>query len=174
MTGGCTPGPARTHPAVNGLTPHLPYCARLPGGLLLWQIEGGPRCQATHNATATGTPALSSPYVSSTPTPESAWIERITYVRGADGTRFLLVWTLNNDGDPGDVLLYGGPPRPDLGFYEEIPTWMPGLLKAGRVGEGSAEQTSVGAVYNRLVKGRYPYQRVSRREITKVLRGAQR
>jgi len=121
--------------------------------------------QATHHhheaAPATAPRASVAARISSTPTPESAWIERITYVRGGDGARFLLVWTLDAHRRPGDVLLYGG-----------VPAWLPGLLKAGRVGEGTTAQASVGAAYNRLVKGRYPYQRVSRRKIAKVLRGA--
>lgn len=73
-------------------------------------------------------------------TPNSTWISRILYARG-----FLAIVRSH-----GDALLYGPSEQNPTG----VPPWIPGLLCAG------TGRRSPGLAYNRLVKGRYQYQRV--------------
>lgn len=80
-----------------------------------------------------------------TSTPSSSWISTILYRDG-----FLAMFPLNRDGESTDyALLYGGPTKP-------VPPWIPGLLNAGT----GKRPCSPGLAYNKLVKGKFPYQRV--------------
>jgi hypothetical protein len=75
-----------------------------------------------------------------TETPRSSWIDAVGFIRiPATDTRYLAVFTT-----AGAALLYEG-----------VPSHLPGLLAAG------CGIPSVGRAYNKLVKGRYPYQRVT-------------
>lgn len=80
----------------------------------------------------------------------SSWIQSVAFKRAdADSpTGFLAVFL-----GTGIALLYG-----------EVPSYVPGLLVAGTA------RRSIGLAYNRLVKGRYPYQRVEGRERVQELR----
>lgn len=80
--------------------------------------------------------------VTTTPTPRSTWIRSISYHRG-----YLILFLRGDggtDGGSNTALLYG----------PSVPSWAPGLLMAG------TGRRSVGLAYVRLVKGKYPYQRV--------------
>ena len=70
-------------------------------------------------------------------TTKSSWITGTDYRNG-----FLALYTAD-----GAAMLYGGPTGP-------VPAWAPGLVHAG------TNRRSVGRAYNRLIKGRYPHQRV--------------
>lgn len=70
----------------------------------------------------------------------STWIKEIRYKR-VNGQTFLALFL--KDKDKPTALLYCG-----------TPSWLPGLVHAG------TGRRSLGLAYNRLVKGRYPYQRV--------------
>lgn len=86
-------------------------------------------------------------HYSAKPLDLSSWIESVLYKRTPDGQTYLGIflrpepWT----GAEPVALLYG----PD------IPSWLPGLVQAG------AGRRSVGRAYNKLVKGRFPYQRIT-------------
>lgn len=82
----------------------------------------------------------------------SSWISSVSYLRTPRGDSFLSIFTQD-----GKALLYGGPGAP-------IPSWLPGLLSAGLGGR------SVGRAYHRLVKGKYPYQRIEGKERVRELR----
>jgi hypothetical protein len=70
----------------------------------------------------------------------SSWIRSVAYRAG-----FLALFLAREDlHDPPVALLYGS-----------VPSWVPGLLMAG------TGRRSVGLAYNRLVKGRYAYQRIT-------------
>jgi hypothetical protein len=88
-------------------------------------------------------------HYSTKPLDISSWIESILYKRTPDGRAYLGIFLRSEPGTkPPAVpiaLLYG----PD------IPSWLPGLVQAG------AGHRSVGLAYNRLVKGRFPYQKVT-------------
>lgn len=80
----------------------------------------------------------------------SSWISEVTYRCLPDGSSYLALFLEDKD----EALLYG----------PFIPPWMPGLIAAG------TGRRSVGLAYNRLLKGKYPYQRVVGRESVKELR----
>lgn len=80
----------------------------------------------------------------------SSWISSVCYLKGADGRRFLIFFRRDED----SALLYA-----------DVPEWLPGLVCAGKGGK------SVGSAYNKLVKGKYPYQRVNAEEVKKLIRG---
>ncbi len=96
-------------------------------------------------------------------TPNSRWIQGFTYLSlPQDKGRYLALFLRPEDRKSEPVcLLYGGPDSP-------IPFWLPGLLAAGVVTVWGWR--SVGAAYNRLLKGRYDYQRVEGREAVKELK----
>lgn len=77
----------------------------------------------------------------------SSWIEDIRYRRFPDGRAYLGIFLRPEIGEGAEpvALLYG----------PEIPSWLPGLIQAG------AGKRSVGRAYHRLVKGRFPFQRVT-------------
>jgi len=93
----------------------------------------------------------------------SSWISQILYKSLPDGSRYLAIFC--KDTDPHEhktawntiALLYGGPESP-------IPPWMHGLISAG------TGRRSPGLAYNRLLKGKYPYQRVEGEESVSELR----
>lgn len=79
----------------------------------------------------------------STSKPDSSWIQSVHYHRG-----FLALVTIN-----GDALLYG----------DTVPSWIPGLLCAG------TGRRSPGLAYNRLVKGKYDYQRIEKEKVDNLI-----
>lgn len=84
----------------------------------------------------------------------STWISEVLYKRipsspGVEETRYLAIFT-----QKGDRAL----------LYEGIPSNLPGLLQAGLGGR------SVGKAYNKLVKGKFPYQEVVGEEKVRELR----
>jgi len=81
--------------------------------------------------------------MATTETPRSSWISGFSYRNG-----FLAVFTRQ-----GPVLLHGN-----------VPPHVPGLLKAGTA------RRSVGLAYTRLIKGRYPYQRVEGERVRELRR----
>jgi hypothetical protein len=90
----------------------------------------------------------------------SSWIESIAYVRRhvpglASPVGFLAIFT-----GADRALLYG----PSDTHPEGVPSYIPGLLVAGRVGKGR----SVGRAYNKLVKGHYGYRAVDRHEMNEL------
>jgi len=91
--------------------------------------------------------------------PDSTWIERVSYIVGRDGRRFLAFHLA-----AGRALLYSDGAR-------QIPSWLPGLLAAGRVGDIANHGTSTGRAYNRFMRGNpnYTYQSVSATELNAVL-----
>jgi hypothetical protein len=77
---------------------------------------------------------------------KSSWISSIAYKRIGDESYVAIFLK-----DRNEAMLYGGPESP-------IPSWMPGLLTAG-----------TGRAYNKLLKGKFPYQKVEgRREVQKL------
>lgn len=92
-------------------------------------------------------------------TPHSTWIQGFTYRRlPGDRGRYLALFLRPEDRkSTPTALLYGGPVTP-------IPSYLPGLLAAG------TRKRSVGTAYNRLLKGRYEYQRVEGREAVEGLK----
>lgn len=84
---------------------------------------------------------------------KSSWISSILYKRTPDGASYVSVFLKGADA----ALLYGGPTSP-------IPSWLPGLLLAG------TGRRSVGLAYNRLLKGKYEYQRVEGKESVNALK----
>ena|SRR5688572_31921185 len=93
----------------------------------------------------------------------SSWISSILYKRLPDGSSYLGVFVAPSNqpicaGERIPVaMLYGGPTNP-------IPPWLPGLLHAG------TGKRSPGLAYNRLLKGKYPYQRVEGSQAISELR----
>lgn len=82
----------------------------------------------------------------------SSWIESIRYKKLPDGSSYVAIF-LKRD----EALLYGGPDSP-------IPSWLPGLVQAGTGGR------SVGHAYHKLVKGKFPSQRIEGAEKVQELR----
>lgn len=78
-------------------------------------------------------------------TNRSSWIIGTDYRDG-----FLALYTAD-----GAAMLYGGPTGP-------VPAWAPGLVHAG------TDRRSVGLAYNRLIKNRYPYQRVEANRVKEL------
>lgn len=100
----------------------------------------------------------------------SSWIDSTLYKRLPDGSSYLAIFlrpghgaqVLNEGGilsrqDVPTALLYGGPTSP-------IPSWLRGLVQAG------TGRRSVGLAFNRLVKGKYEYQRVEGKEQVEKLK----
>lgn len=83
----------------------------------------------------------------------SSWIEEVRYRRCPDGRAYLGIFLRSEPGTKSlavpVALLYG----------PEIPSWLPGLVQAG------AGKWSVGLAYNRLIKGKFPYQRVTGQDV---------
>lgn len=97
-----------------------------------------------------------------TPLPSSSWISSMAYKSLPDGSAYLVLFLkskerVNGCVDEPSALLYGGPATP-------LPSWVPGLVAAGRVGEGASERPSPGKVFHRLVKEKYQGQVVKGRE----------
>lgn len=97
----------------------------------------------------------------------SSWISSMLYKRTPDGTSYLALilkpYTRANgcQSEP-TALLYGGPEQP-------LPSWLPGLITAGRAGKGSSDKASPGRVYHRLVKGKYRGQTIKgEKEVNKL------
>lgn len=107
---------------------------------------------------------------------KSSWIQSISYKRLDDGSSYLALFLKDEEKycpsckgrgcgrcyGTGYVripaaLLYGGPDSP-------IPSWLSGLVQAGTGGK------SVGHAYHKLVKGKYPSQRVEGRKKVEELR----
>lgn len=79
-----------------------------------------------------------------------------------DGSAYLALFLkskarANGCQDEPRALLYGGPETP-------LPSWVPGLVAAGRVGVGASERPSPGKVFHRLVREKYQGQVVNGRE----------
>ena len=72
---------------------------------------------------------------------KSSWIRTIAYRNG-----FLAIVTNSH------TMLYAG-----------VPSWVPGLLVAGTA------RRSIGLAYNRLVKGRYEYERVDTAKVMELM-----
>lgn len=102
----------------------------------------------------------------------SSWIDSILYKKTPAGDSYLAVFLKDTaqvqsraqsqapfESAPAEpvAFLYGGPTSP-------IPSWLPGLLKAG------TGRRSVGLAYNRLLKGKYEYQRVEGKESVQQLK----
>lgn len=114
----------------------------------------------------------------------SSWIESIRYKKLPDGSSYVAIflkdkekfcgscngrgWVKTSRGpceeclgkgrvNAQSALLYGGPDSP-------IPSWLPGLIQAGTGGR------SIGHAYHKLVKGKFPSQRVEGREKVQELR----
>lgn len=79
----------------------------------------------------------------------SSWIEDVRYKRFPDGRSYLGIFLRPEPGSSERVALLYGP---------KVPAWLPGLLQAG------AGRRSVGRAYNKLIKGKFPFQRVTGRE----------
>jgi hypothetical protein len=97
----------------------------------------------------------------------SSWIDSILYKRTNSGSYlavFLKSTTQVQSQAPFEAsqvepvaFLYGGPSSP-------IPPWMAGLIAAG------TGRRSVGLAYNRLLKGKFEYQRVEGRDKVQQLK----
>ena len=61
------------------------------------------------------------------------------------------------------AFLYGGPKTP-------LPSWVPGLVAAGKAGEGSSTRPSPGKVYHRLVRENYQHQTVKGQDKVRELK----
>lgn len=81
----------------------------------------------------------------------SSWISSIYYHSG-----YLVLFLRSDDA----AMVYSG-----------VPPWVPGLLAAG------TGRRSIGLAYNRLVKGKYTYQRIDKlsriRELQQLIQGDQ-
>lgn len=125
------------------------HCA--PARVLPFPSTSDPRSKAatrSHTATKPSTSLRSS------------WIASIAYHRTDEHGGILIVFLKS-----GEALLHG----------PNVPAHIPGLLTAGRVGDAATGRLvdgreSVGRAYNRLVKGRYQAQRVSREEAAELRR----
>ncbi len=108
--------------------------------------------------------------------PSSSWIASMAYKRTPDGATYLVFFVkpytrANGCQDEPCALLYGGPGA-------ELPSWLPGLIAAGRAktksGKGHKDRKgnpwSPGAVYHRMVRGKYQGQRVEGKENVKRLK----
>lgn len=103
------------------------------------------------------TPSQARPrHYSAKPLDLSSWIDTVLYKRTPDGRAYLGIFLRSEPGTGHEpvALLYGPEILPD-GTVRDIPSWLPGLVQAG------AGRRSVGRAYNKLVKGRFPYQRVT-------------
>lgn len=103
-----------------------------------------------------------------TPLPSSSWLASMTYKRAPDGTTYLVFFLkpytrVNGVESEPTALLYGGPTTP-------LPSWVPGLIAAGNVKTAKGEVRSPGAVYRRLVKGRFQGQMVKGADKVRELR----
>ncbi len=100
--------------------------------------------------------------------PTSTWIESMAYKKAPDGVAYLAFFLksrerANGVTDESTALLYGGPASP-------LPSWLPGLIAAGRAGEGTGVRPSPGKVYHRLVKEKYQGQTVKGKEQVRALK----
>jgi hypothetical protein len=102
-----------------------------------------------------------------TPLPSSSWIECMLYKSCPDGSTYLAFILKREDRrDEPIALLYGGSIPSPNGPTPPLPSWLPGLVAAGRAGK----PVSPGRVYNKLVKGRgYVYTRVVGKEQVRKL-----
>lgn len=103
-----------------------------------------------------------------TPLSSSSWISSMAYKSLPDGSAYLALFLksrsrVNGCQDEPRALLYGGPETP-------LPSWVPGLVAAGRAGEGTSERPSPGRVYHRLVKEKYQGQVVRGKEQVRQLK----
>lgn len=55
-------------------------------------------------------------------------------------------------------------------YGPNLPSWVPGLIAAGRVKTSEGEINSPGAAYHRLVKGKYQGQTITGKDKVKQLR----
>ena len=90
---------------------------------------------------------------------KSTWIDSIRYKRTPTGESYLAMFLRERkEGctlpQRNVALLYG----------PNIPSWIPGLILAGTA------RRSPGRAYNKLLKGKYPYQRIEGRENVKELK----
>lgn len=91
-----------------------------------------------------------------TPLPSSSWISSMAYKSLPDGSAYLALFLkpykkVNGIEEEPKALLYGGPKTP-------LPSWVPGLVAAGRVTSKEGKVPSPGAVYHRLIKEQYQGQ----------------
>lgn len=103
-----------------------------------------------------------------TPLPSSSWLESMAYKSTPDGASYLAFFLksrarVNGVQDEPIAFLYGGPETP-------LPSWIPGLVAAGRAGEGAGEKPSPGKVFHRLVKEKYQGQVVKGEKEVKQLK----
>lgn len=115
---------------------------------------------------------------------KSSWIQSIAYKALPDGTSYLVLFLKNQKkrcpscGGRAYVPTDSGKGRPcrdcwRTGEVEQqvailygpnLPSWLPGLVQAGTGGR------SIGHAYHKLVKGKFPSQRVEGREKVQELR----
>ena len=88
----------------------------------------------------------------------SSWISSIAYRSLPAGSAYLAVFlktemSIDDWANPNTPPHHNGKPVALL-YGPDIPSWLPGLLAAG------TGKRSIGLAYNRLLKGRHPYQRI--------------
>lgn len=103
-----------------------------------------------------------------TPLPSSTWISSMAYKSLPDGSSYLALFLkvrkrANGVQAEPEALLYGGPVTP-------LPSWVPGLVAAGRVKSEEGKVPSPGAVYHRLIREKYQGQAVKGRENVEALK----
>lgn len=98
----------------------------------------------------------------------STWIASMAYKSLPDGSSYLALFLkpykkVNGIEEEPTALLYGGPKTP-------LPSWVPGLVAAGRVRTKDGLIDSPGAAYHQLVREKYQGQTVRGEEQVKKLK----
>lgn len=99
--------------------------------------------------------------------PSSSWISSMAYKR-VGGVSYLALFLkpyrrLSGVKSEPTALLYGGPETP-------LPSWVPGLVAAGRVKTQDGELNSPGAVYHRLIREKYQGQKIEGKDKVRELK----
>lgn len=84
----------------------------------------------------------------------SSWIGSILYKSCPDGSQYVAFILKREPGEEPLAYLYG----------PQVPEWIPGLVTAG------TGKRSPGRAYHRLVKGKYPCQKVEGKEKVRELK----
>jgi hypothetical protein len=97
----------------------------------------------------------------------SSWIDSTLYKSFPDGSSYLAIFLKPGHGsqvlNEGGVLARQDVPTALL-YGPKVPSYFPGLVAAG------TGRRSVGLAFNRLVKGKYTYQRVEGKEKVEQLK----